>query len=181
MVRPGAPLAIAKQERKFEFFQAILECQVGQPRIDFEKLAHRLGYKNERCAADSYYRFCREHLKRIHPAAPAVRSGSGVDGVPPRPRRPSNWKQTYDVNGVPTDGFQDDEEEEEEAEGAGGGRVKPEVKQEFPVWNLESFLRSTEEIARETSVVVVKDEDEDPKEVDGVVVKKETVPEVWKW
>lgn len=110
-----------------------------------------------------------------------------MDGATPRPRRPSNWKQTYDVNGVPTGGFQDDEEveeseeEEEEAEGAGEKEVKPEVKQEFPVWNLESFLRSTEEIARETSVVVVKDEDEDPKDVDGVVVKKETVPEVWKW
>ncbi|RPA99563.1 hypothetical protein L873DRAFT_891046 [Choiromyces venosus 120613-1] len=103
-----------KNDRKVQFLLAILDCQVGQVRVDFQKLADRLGYKNVRSAADSYYRF-RRGLDPNASSSSSSSSNSSARGRVRRKPRPYRRKVIY------SEDDEGEEEESEEEDSSGGG------------------------------------------------------------
>ncbi|KAG0132172.1 hypothetical protein HOY82DRAFT_643880 [Tuber indicum] len=113
----------SKSDRKVQFLLAILDCQVGQVKVDFQKLADKLGYKNVRSAADSYYRFRRG----LDLGASSPRNGnSSARGSIRRKPRLHKRKVIYSDD----DDGEDGDEDEDEDSGGGSDSAGREIKQE---------------------------------------------------
>ncbi|KAG0636950.1 hypothetical protein HOY80DRAFT_1053070 [Tuber brumale] len=117
----------SKNDRKVQFLLAILDCQVGQVKVDFQKLADKLGYKNVRSAADSYYRFRRGLDLGASSPSSGNASGRGWGSIR---RKPRLYKRKVIYSDDDGGGGEDEGEDEDEDSGGGSDAAGCEIKQE---------------------------------------------------
>ncbi|CUS09973.1 unnamed protein product [Tuber aestivum] len=116
----------SKNDRKVQFLLAILDCQVGQVKVDFQKLADKLGYKNVRSAADSYYRFRRG----LDLGASSSSPGSSNSSARGRPIRRGPRLHRRKIICSDDDGEGGDEGEDEDSGSGDGDATRRGIKQE---------------------------------------------------
>ncbi|KAL0635571.1 hypothetical protein Q9L58_005502 [Maublancomyces gigas] len=177
-------------QRKWDFLHAIVECQIGPVKIDYVKLAHVLGYKNERCAQDSYHRFRREHFPRDQRGAlgrgrlptqskqqfyadgRAIRNGGSSLYRDDDEEGPYDYTNDNDDDDDDDDGDEDDDKEDKEEDDK--RRVKIEDRD-------RAMEKAAEQFWSLGFINLEEDSEEEKKVKTEPVVKKERVVEKWVW